>query len=218
MTAGDAPTRSLARKLAEVMAEVGNVEKKGRNTHFNYRFVQESDLVDKIRPLLAARNVMFMVTVESIETVREVERRNGGFDYVERQKVVGRFIDGDSGEVFESSVFADGMDGQDKGPYKGLTGGVKYLLMKTFLVGTGDDPENDRGTEPPEAPAPGRLTATQRRDLQALVAKCKENGVDISDLKPAHDASDAATLIKTMRDRLEKKAEGAATKPGGGKA
>jgi hypothetical protein len=35
-----------------------------------------------------------------------------------------------------------GEDNSDKGTYKGITGGLKYILMKTFLIYTGDDPEN----------------------------------------------------------------------------
>lgn len=40
-----------------------------------------------------------------------------------------------------------GDDAGDKGIYKAITGGVKYMLMKTFQISTGDDPEGDESTD-----------------------------------------------------------------------
>ena len=50
--------KTLVAKLAEVMALVGNVPKKGRNKVQNYDFVRETDALDAVRPLLAERKII----------------------------------------------------------------------------------------------------------------------------------------------------------------
>ncbi len=42
-----------------------------------------------------------------------------------------------------TSWVGQGLDNADKGYYKAYTGAVKYFLMKTFMISTGDDPELD---------------------------------------------------------------------------
>jgi len=58
------------------------------------------------------------------------------------------FVDTESGESFSCIFYGDGSDSNDKAIYKAITGAQKYALMKTFLVATGDDPEQDRQAEP----------------------------------------------------------------------
>ena len=38
----------------------------------------------------------------------------------------------------------EGADPGDKAPYKALTGALKYALLQSFLLATGDDPEDER--------------------------------------------------------------------------
>lgn len=39
--------------------------------------------------------------------------------------------------------YGEGRDRGDKAPYKALTGALKYALIQTFLIATGDDPEHE---------------------------------------------------------------------------
>jgi hypothetical protein len=132
------PKEGLYKKLAEVLAEVGRIPKNGRNEHFKYDYVLEADLVDHIRPMLAKRN---MVVLPSVEDAAQ----NGN---IFTAKVRFRFIDGDTGEFEDMYIVGAGQDSGDKGYYKAYTGAVKYCLMKTFLVATGDDPERDDDDAP----------------------------------------------------------------------
>jgi hypothetical protein len=68
-------------------------------------------------------------------------------------------IDSDSGEVFAVQAVGTGKDNADKGAYKAYTGASKYVLMKTFLLATGDDPEDD-GVPAPE-PTPEKKPAVK---------------------------------------------------------
>ena len=64
--------KSLVTKLTEVQASIEHVEKKGFNSHHNYRYVMEPELFNAVRGGLSARNVMLVPSIES------VERHGGG--------------------------------------------------------------------------------------------------------------------------------------------
>jgi hypothetical protein len=153
--------RSLIKKLAEIMGEVERVPKNGNNSFQNYKYAMEADLVDEIRPKLAKRNIMVLPTL--IETSRyQHTDKSEKVHLITDVKVKWTFHDADSGETQELIFPGCGMDSGDKGVYKALTGSEKYMLMKTFLIATGDDPENDAG-EKPTAPA---LKGSKVRDYK----------------------------------------------------
>jgi hypothetical protein len=54
------------------------------------------------------------------------------------------FSDVDSGEELVAKVAGQGLDTGDKAPYKAMTGALKYALLQSFLLATGDDPEDER--------------------------------------------------------------------------
>jgi hypothetical protein len=66
--------------------------------------------------------------------------------------VDGTWLDGDTGESLPAQTFIGyGADTGDKGVYKAMTGCEKYMLMKTFLISTGDDPESDEKVDKAQA-------------------------------------------------------------------
>lgn len=127
----------LAMKLASVMAEVSRVPKRGHNDFHNYDYPLESDILDAIREKLADRNVMWLPSIENVE-------REGTLT-----TVIGKvtFVDAESGEERTIGMVGTGEDKGDKGVYKAFTGAVKYCLLKTFMISTGDDPESDVETD-----------------------------------------------------------------------
>ena len=137
---------SLYAKLAEVMAEIGYVQKRGRNKFHGYDYVTEADLVDAVREKLAKRNVVVIPSVTAIDE-RPVTSDKGKHSTITTVRVAFTFCDGDSGEMHRAEWAGAGDDPADKGLYKAYTGAVKYFLMKSFLIPTGDDPEADEGTD-----------------------------------------------------------------------
>ncbi|MGB9791326.1 MAG: ERF family protein [Thermacetogeniaceae bacterium] len=132
-----AECKSLACKLAQVMSEVQSVPKKGYNDFHKYNYVMEADLLEAIRDKLAQKKVFIFSSVD--ELIQE-----GTLTTV---KMTFTFVDGESGEQFSVTYYGTGDDKGDKGAYKAYTGALKYFLMKTFLVPTGDDPEADTETD-----------------------------------------------------------------------
>lgn len=133
----DKPRNSLHRKLAEVMALTERVAKRGRNEFHKYDYATESDIVDAVRLGLAAHRVMLM------PSVREVLREGTLTTVLMRFT----FTDGETGEQESYDWAGTGDDKGDKGLYKAMTGALKYFLLKTFLLPTGDDPEADTETD-----------------------------------------------------------------------
>lgn len=128
-----APGKGLVKKLCAIMLEAEGVLKSGRNEHFKYDYVQESDVVTLFRPLLAKHGVFVFHSVEE-------EHREGTLT---RITVRYTFSCYDTGESFSVLGKGYGVDNQDKGIYKALTGCHKYFLLKNFNLPTGDDPEKD---------------------------------------------------------------------------
>jgi hypothetical protein len=133
-----AKPKSLVHKLSEVMAGVVRVPKRGHNAFHNYDYVMEADLCDAVRGELASRKVMIVPSVVSEERISLTEKQ-----FLTKVKMRYLIVDGESQDKLEMDVIGYGSDAGDKGIYKAITGATKYMLMKLFLIATGDDPEGD---------------------------------------------------------------------------
>jgi len=148
---GPLPTpRGLVAKLAAVMAGIKHVPKRGRNAFHGYDYATEADIADAVREGLAEQGVMIFPSVEKLEW-RSVETKSGA-QAVATLHV--RFCVTDGVETREFLMLGEGQDGGDKATYKAMTGAQKYMLLKLFLISTGDDPEADDAPRKPEAPKP----------------------------------------------------------------
>lgn len=145
----------LYSKMSKVLAAVERVPKNGVNTHFGYRFVREGDLTEAIRTHMAQHNLCLFVGASEVLDTRETEGKAGPVTTI---RMSATFACGDGGASFTTSWMGAGQDAGDKGLYKALTGGLKYLLMKTFMVATGDDPELEQ-----QGPAQERQATGPRR-------------------------------------------------------
>lgn len=144
--------RSLARKLAEVMVAIERVPKRGRNPHHGYDYATEADISAAIQKELGERGVAFLPTVTAWERHEGLTAR-GNPTAIWYAFMDMTLEDGDSGEVRTTSWIGVGEDPSDKGMAKAFTNAVKYFLLKTFLVPTGDDPEADAHDGPARGPA-----------------------------------------------------------------
>lgn len=145
---------SLTTKLAEVMAAVGRIAKRGRNEFHGYDYATEADIVEAVRAELAKRHILIYPEVVDYE-VRELSAAHDKKAARLLTILRLRFLieDGSSGERIERQWLGAGEDSGDKGVYKAMTGGDKYFLLKLFLIPTGDDPERDTRKAPTAAGA-----------------------------------------------------------------
>lgn len=155
---------TLVKKLAKVMQEVKYIQKKGYNKFHNYKYATEADVAEKVREVLAEQNVVMIANTTS-HSVREHINQKGNREYIVTVNVEFRFIDGDSGETITFNMAGEGQDAGDKGTYKAITGAQKYALMKTFMIPTGDDPEQDEGVDERNA-----QSGSGKKEVQATPA------------------------------------------------
>lgn len=143
------PPKLLTAKLVKIAKELGVIPKTGWNKHFKYAFLKEKDLGEALQVQLDKANVFTFVASEILRRDRidytKTYQNNSEekFKLLTDVRVEVMFSDGDSGEWIIVPGEGTGEDNSDKGTYKGITGALKYILMKSFLVSTGDDPENE---------------------------------------------------------------------------
>lgn len=161
----------LYSKINKVIVAMRRVAKNGYNSFHKYSYATESDLVDAIRDQLESVALAFLPPVVLGYEMVERPKKQGGSDWVARVTIQYSIADCETGEVQSTVLVAEGSDSLDKAFYKAYSGGTKYFLMKSFLVATGDDPEQD-APEPPAryAPPPAEVSPERAALLATLKA------------------------------------------------
>jgi len=166
------PELNLREKFAEVRRRLGYIRKRGHNERHNYSYVMAADLAGSVGDILAELGVVVIPQLQSIST----ETPRSSNERIARIVMNYRFVDTRSGEELTVRVAGEGADTGDKAPYKAMTGALKYALLQSFLLTSGDDPEDERGdmrgSPSPEHP----ITPEQVRKLEALI---EETGTEL---------------------------------------
>lgn len=143
MTTETPAARSLHRKLAQVMHEVGRIPKNGTAPQImgGYKFVQVGDATDVIRKALA--DLLITMIPTNVQVVGQVDRptKSGGTMTTVDLITTWTLTDAESGESINIMSFGAGADGGDKYSGKASTSAMKYALLTGFLLSTGEDSE-----------------------------------------------------------------------------
>lgn len=126
--------KNIALKIVKVMAAVQSVSKDGFNAFHKYKYVTDAAIVNEIRKEMIANKLVCIPSQQSCDQVGDLTKLLVSYT----------LLDADSGETYTSMVYGYGQDKGDKGVYKAATGAEKYYLLKTFLLPTDDDPENEK--------------------------------------------------------------------------
>lgn len=184
---------ALMLKIADVWTVIERVPKTGYNSFHRYHYATESDVADTLRSELGKRGVVIMPQVVEWRREDHTPTERGRPQWLWHVTVDFTFIDAESGESWVSRGWPGvGIDSEDKGIYKAMTGAAKYALMKSFMVSTGDDPEEDTRPAQTGRDAPARRQARAGREetfealteqqMKMLHAKLKESGGSHDDL------------------------------------
>ena len=163
---------NLREKFAEVRRRLGYVQKRGHNERHNYSYVTAADLAGSVGDILAELGVVVIPQLQSIST----ETPRSSSDRIARVVMNYRFVDARSGEELTVRVAGEGADAGDKAPYKAMTGALKYALLQSFLLATGDDPEDERADSRAALGSERVITPEQVRELQGLI---EETGTEL---------------------------------------
>jgi hypothetical protein len=134
---------NLKQKLAEVRRRISYIQKRGHNERFNYSYVTAADIAGAVGDALAELEVVVIPNLESISH-ENISPNQGYPDRLTRVVMTYTFMDVNSAEELTVKMPGEGRDPGDKGPYKAMTGALKYALLQSFLIATGDDPEDER--------------------------------------------------------------------------
>jgi len=115
--------------LCEYVQKSGAAQGKG---------VKYDEVIPMIRGHMISEGIAIVVRQLNMETVSEVKNQKVYQGHFEMDLVN---IDKPEDKVTHST-FAQGMDGGDKGPGKANTYAVKVMLVKAFMIESGDDEES----------------------------------------------------------------------------
>lgn len=164
---------TLIGRIASVMGAIARVKRTGVNAFHNYRYASEADVLDELRPEMAARGLVLIPTIVKFERRDMPGTKAGPVTTVWMKYTL--HASGLSDKL-EIDWVGEGQDPADKGLNKALTAAEKFVLSKIFLVSSGDsDPEDDsgekqtqRGERKPEQP---RQALTPVQEVEQIVKR-----------------------------------------------
>lgn len=205
------PALNVYTAVIAVMGQVGYVQKK-MSPGLRYSFAGEAALIKAIRPAMVAEGLFCYV-----EELTEVENReylstNGTQMVNVTMTGYVRFVHAPSGTSFRVSARGEGSDSGDKANNKAMTGLLKYGLRQTFLIETGDDPDDDDQTDrasashkPAANPRPANNGASKSQGQPAPAEQKPERDVNVRPFPPEvlkKKYSEAVGVITTKGQRL----------------
>lgn len=133
----------LYKKIAGVMGAMSRLEKSAYNAKQDYYYAPQEDVYDLVRKELADRGLAYFPVMVGIEDI-SVQGRNG---VLNKTRVLFEMTlsDSDSGASISSPWYAEAQDSLDKAIAKASSQAVKYYLIRTFIISTGDDIDPDSG-------------------------------------------------------------------------
>lgn len=157
-----AVANGLYSKMARVMGKISRLQKDGTNPHFRYEYVTDGAVYDTVRGHLASEGIAIFASMLDVEQHKFSEKQQhtkARFEFV--------LADGETGETMTCTWFAEALDSQDKGINKCATAALKYWLLKTFIIPTGDDPDGDGAVPQRKRAATSRRKKTTKPDTPA---------------------------------------------------
>lgn len=156
-------TRNLYRRLLDAGSEVGMVPK-SKKKGMQFATVEHDDVTRMVRPVLCTHGVFAFSSVV-------VCNQDGNRTELTVRTV---FVNADAPtERIEVDTVGYGCGNDDKGPGKAMSYAVKYALLKTLGLETGEDSDlhdgRHRRDTAPGAPGLRRSTASPHMDLHAVV-------------------------------------------------
>lgn len=133
------------KKLLAAQKLVSGVKKSGRNEMQRYNYARAEDIAREASRCFTESGIAFSSTTLSVETEeRTTKDKKTGDDksvFYATAKMKYTLTDIDTGYSQSANYEGEGMDYGDKARPKAYTNSLKYFLIQTLLIPTGDDPE-----------------------------------------------------------------------------
>ena len=202
--------KSVATKIALMIAEFGAVAKDGRNEHSRFDFISYEQLNAIVRPLMAKHNIIIVPNITDYDEVfSKVVNRTWDTkknDYVETEKELVRtrlkgtvkVICGETGDVVEFGMVGGDQDYGGKSMSKAVTEFDKRALFKLFKVSSKQDVDPDSVTVEKEEPKQRKQPTDTKTDQRVISDSDIKKAREIAGLKPEW-------IIDTVKTQFAKK-------------
>ena len=206
--------KTLTCKLLEVSKAIKYLEKDKTNKMQGYSYLSEAKIKETIKKAFEDNGILFNYSTENVREYEISATSKGTKQFCTIVNGKYSFMDVDSDHELNGTWFGSGTDTGDKGLYKAITGGIKYVLNTNFLIPTGDDPENnddnENGNGKAAEKAIGKATITDKSGnngngskLESLLSlaftsdKTRKSFVDSFN-------GDEEQMIKVLTERINK--------------
>ena len=137
-------TRNLYQKISAVMKEIQYLQKDdnvstGRSG--SYKAMSEEKVTQIVRESLIANGLVILPVAQAHSRSDLIDRDGVLKGYLSTVDTQYKIVDIDTGQFEILASSGTGADTQDKGVGKAMTYSYKYLLLRTFAIPTGDDPD-----------------------------------------------------------------------------
>lgn len=202
----------LYQKISKVMQDVDYLQKDDQVAFNNtkYKAISEEKVTSTVRESLIKNGLI-------IFPFEQQHKREGTLSTVD---VKYKIVDTETGEFEVLVSSGTGADTQDKGVGKAMTYAYKYLLLRTFAIPTGEDPDKTSSAEldarerenaanndqPNNSQQSNNQTKRSAAQVNRLFAIAKSSGISVVDVKKAlmkdYNKTQAADLTKQEYDEL----------------
>lgn len=167
--------KNLHQRIAAVMADVEYLKKDDTvgSGNYGYRAISEEKVTESVRAALIKHGLVILPISQEHTQVDHV--RDGKIIPLTTVNVIYKIVNIDQPEDYEELASSGtGVDPQDKGVGKAMTYAYKYMLLRTFAIPTGEDPDkihnNDLEAQQTKAKqAPPKVMASAK-DVEAYKA------------------------------------------------
>lgn len=150
--------KNVLNKLNLIMQEVERIERDAENSFQKYKYASEKAIKEALHDVLVKHKVIFAISTSN-------PRIENSVTWIDVEYY---FYDVDSGEFLKGTFIGSGSARDEKGHYSAVTGAIKYILTSTFLIPTGDDPEDDKNENTAIKPIAKQVAKTQAPKQAAL--------------------------------------------------
>ena len=165
--------KNIHEAILAVMAEVGYVQKESAPA-LKYTFASEAALIRALRPVMVKHGVYcYVLDLPSLTQEAFTTKHDTLMNRTTTHGVV-RFVHALSETFIDAHASGEAMDAGDKSANKAATGLLKYALRQTFLIETGDDPDETPSEEqerPTARPEPVATRPLEPAALKEMLAK-----------------------------------------------
>ena len=190
---------NIAQRISAAMNDVDYIQKE-KKQGMQYTIVSHDAVTSKVRPILHKHGIVYYP--RDMHVNQSGNRTEACFNV--------RFenID-DRTDFIDVATFGYGVDGQDKGPGKAMSYGVKYALLKVLGLETGDDPDAVQDERADHEIKPAMIDSAQISDLQGMI---EGFGLNLGDVLkafnvpricdvPAEHYSNAVKILNKLADK-----------------